>query len=117
MTIRENYELVKEISQEMATKAIESKAVAAGVATTTAAQGVNLLMIGGQHSLILIQFGRRTFHGDLTVFHHSLFHLMSLQYLVMRECGTTVSKSLAPAWCRLRSVANKFTHRYNFMYH
>lgn len=40
MTIRENYELVKEISQEMAARAIESKAVAAGVATATAAMGL-----------------------------------------------------------------------------
>jgi hypothetical protein len=40
MTIRENYELVKEISQEMAIKTIESKPVAVGVATTTTAIGI-----------------------------------------------------------------------------
>jgi hypothetical protein len=40
MTIRENYELIKDISQEMATKAIESKSVAIGVAGSTTAIGI-----------------------------------------------------------------------------
>ena len=40
MNIRESYEISKEVANEMATRALESKSVAAGIATATAAMGL-----------------------------------------------------------------------------